>query len=102
MQEPDALAAPITALANTVEGLVAQVIRGAGEVNGIEVQYLTAPAGKPYLLDRHPLTLTCPFPHVGDHFLERAGRDERVGRPEFRDAQNEAALVSRRSPRQPD
>src|SRR5687768_15431003 len=102
MEKPDALTAPITTFANAGEGLVAQVIRGAGEINRIEVQDLTAPAGKPHLLDRQALTLTCPFPDMRDHLLEGAGWKRGIRGREFRDAENEAALWSRRRTRQPD
>src|ERR1700681_3476444 len=97
MEVPNALATPITPFANSGERLIAQVVGGAREINGIPLQYSPAPAVEPHLLDRDALMLTCPFPRVGEQFLESTSKKESVRGREFSDAEYEAALRSRRS-----
>ncbi len=99
MEVPNALATPIAPFANSGESLIAQVIGGAREVNRIPLQYFPAPAVELHLLDRHALMLMCPFPRIGEQFLESTGRNKCVRSREFRDAEYEAAVRSRRSPR---
>lgn len=101
MEVPNALATPIAPFANSGESLIAQVIGGAHEVNGIPLQYSPAPAVEPHLLDRDALMLTCPFPRIGEQLLESPSKKESVRGREFPDAEYEAALWSGRSPRQP-
>ncbi len=100
MEKPYALATPITPFANSGESLIAQVMGRAHEVNRTQLQYSPAPAVERHFLDCHALTLTCPFPRIDDQLLESTGRNERVLRREFSDAENEAAVWGRRSPRQ--
>lgn len=98
MQIPNALATPITPVANSAEWLIAQVIGGAREVNRIPLQYFPAPAVELHFLNRHALVLMSPFPRVGEQFLESTGRNGCVRIREFRHAEYEAAVGSRRSP----
>src|SRR5687767_10013223 len=45
--------------------------------------------------------LTCPFPRIGEQFLESTGRSEFLRGRECSDAEYEAAVRRRRSPREP-
>src|SRR6185295_10521019 len=97
MDVPNALPTPITPFPSSGEPRIAQVIRYAREVNGIPFQYSAAPAFEPHLLDRHALMLRRPFPRIREQFLESTGTEECVRGPEFPDAEDEAAVRSRRS-----